>query len=67
MKKALKVIMHVALFLVALVVFYIGLFVGLQVNPNAGSVLWLVAAAIGLGNLVWIIISIAKTKQQTAG
>ena len=55
MKRTLKVCAHVFLFLVALVVFYIGLFMGLQVNPKVGTLLWLVSAAIVMVNVVWIV------------
>ena len=51
----IKVAAHVALFLVAVVVFYLGLGVGLQVSPTWGTVLWVVAIAIVLLNIVWII------------
>ena len=57
----IKVAAHVALFLVAFVVFYLGLGVGLQVSPTWGTVLWVVAIAIVLLNIVWIIRSRAKT------
>ena len=43
------------LFVVAVVVFYIGLGVGLQINPTLGSILWFVAAAIMALDLVWIV------------
>lgn len=45
---------HAALFLVAAVVFYLGLGVGLQVSPFWGTVLWVVAIAIALLNILWI-------------
>ena len=43
------------LFVLAVVVFYLGLGVGLQFNPALGSVLWFVAAAIVALDLVWIV------------
>ena len=55
MRQALKTTAHVLLFLLAFVVFNIGLFVGLQVNPNGGTFLWLAAAAIAGLNLLWIL------------
>ena len=55
MARVLKIAAHVFLFLVALVVFYIGLFMGLQVNPNMGTLLWLVSAAIVVANILWIV------------
>lgn len=45
---------HAAVFLVAAVVFYLGLGVGLQVSPFWGTVLWVVAIAIALLNILWI-------------
>lgn len=45
---------HAALFLVAAVVFYLGLGLGLQVSPFWGTVLWVVAIAIALLNILWI-------------
>ena len=54
MQKRLKTIAHVALFLVAFVVFYVGLGMGLTRDPNLGTALWALAAAIVLGNLFWI-------------
>lgn len=55
MARALKIAAHVFLFLVALVAFYIGLFMGLQVNPNVGTLLWLVSAVIAGANILWIV------------
>lgn len=55
MTRALKIAAHVFLFLVAVVVFFIGLFMGLQVNPNMGTLLWLVSAAIVVVNILWIV------------
>ncbi len=54
---------HAALFLVAVVVFYLGLGVGLQVSPTWGTVLWAVAIALVLLNILWIIRSRARSVQ----
>ena len=51
----LKVAAHAALFLAAVVVFYLGLGVGLQVSPVGAYVLWVVAFAVVLLNVLWII------------
>ena len=51
----MKTVAHVLLFLLAIVVFYFGLGVGLQYNSNLGSALWITAAAIALLNLMWIV------------
>ena len=60
MPRALKIAAHVFLVLVALVVFYIGLimiglFMGLQVNSNVGTQLWLVSAGIVAANIFRIV------------
>lgn len=49
-----QIVAHVLLFVLAFVVFYFGLGVGLQFNPALGTLLWLVAAAIVALNLLWI-------------
>ena len=46
---------HGGVFLLAVVVFYLGLGVGLQFSPTWGAVLWVVAAAIAALNVLWII------------
>ena len=51
----MKFIAHGLLFVIAIIVFYVGLGIGLQHNPTIGSILWLVAGAIAVLNLVWII------------
>ena len=43
------------LFLLAFVVFYLGLGLGLQFSPLLGTLLWLVAASIVALNLFWIL------------
>ena len=50
-----RIAIHALLFLLAFVVFYLGLGVGLQINPTLGTLLWLVAAAIVALNLFWIL------------
>ena len=54
--RMLKIIVQVLLFIVAAVVFFIGLGVGLQFNPTYGTILWIVAAAIFILNLLWIVL-----------
>ena len=51
----LKVAAHVALLFGAVVVFYLGLGVGLQISPLLGTALWLVAGAMVVLNVVWVI------------
>ncbi|MDE2839756.1 MAG: hypothetical protein OXM03_03925 [Chloroflexota bacterium] len=60
MRKTLKIIAHVVLFLVAFIVFYLGLGIGLTRDPNLGTAFWALAAAIALGN----IFCIYKTRPQ---
>ena len=45
----------VALFLVALFVFFFGLGVGLTQSPLYGSLLWMAAGLISVGNLWWMV------------
>ena len=53
-KKA-RVAAHVLLFVLAVIVFYLGLGLGLQFNPTLGTILWLVAGALVALNLLWIV------------
>ena len=56
MKTLLWIVLHAFLFLVAVVVFYLGLGVGLALNATLGTAIWAVAGIILLGNLVWIVL-----------
>ncbi len=49
-----KNVAHALLFLLAVVVFYVGLGLGLQYNPGLGTALWVAAGAIVALNLFWI-------------
>ena len=51
----LRVILHVAIFAAALLVFTLGLGIGLALNPAVGTLLWLVAGLIAVANVVWIV------------
>ena len=51
---ALRIASHVLVFLLAVVVFYLGLGVGLSQNPLWGTLLWLAAVAIGVLNVKWM-------------
>ena len=51
----MKIVAHVLLFVVAILVFYLGLGVGLAFNPILGTLLWLLAAAIAVGNILWLV------------
>ncbi len=57
------VILHLLLFLLAVVVFYLGLGMGLQVNSTLGSALWVTAAAIAFFNIVWIVQRIYRAQK----
>ena len=50
-----RIAAHALLFLLAVVVFYLGLGLGLQLNPILGTLLWLVAGSIVTLNLFWIL------------
>ena len=52
---ALRIVGHVGVFLLAVVVFYLGLGVGLALNPLSGMLLWAVAGAIGVLNVKWML------------
>ena len=45
---------HGGVFLLAVIVFYLGLGVGLQVSPTWGTALWVAAAIVAL-NVLWMI------------
>ena len=49
-----RIIGQILLFLLAIVVFYIGLFLGLQVDPQLGTLMWVTSAAIIALDLYWI-------------
>ena len=55
MDRRLRIVSHVLLFVIAVIVFYLGLGLGLQYSPTIGSVLWIVSAAIVTLNLIWIV------------
>ena len=45
----LRVVLHVAIFVAAFLIFTLGLGVGLALNPVAGTLLWLVAGVVAAG------------------
>ena len=55
MSTAMKTAAHLLLFLAAIVVFYLGLGVGLAASPLWGMVLWVVAGALIAVNLLWLV------------
>ena len=50
-----RIVAHILLFALAAVIFYIGLGVGLTLNPNLGTLLWIVAAGVFALNLLWML------------
>ena len=50
----MKTVAHVLLFLLAGVVFFLGLGIGLSQNPAVGTLLWVAAAAIAVANGIWM-------------
>ena len=54
MATVVKSAAHMLLFLLAGLVFFLGLGIGLQLNPIVGTALWAVAGAIAALNLLWI-------------
>ena len=54
----LKNVLHVLLFLLAFVVFFLGLGVGLAFNPTLGTALWIASGVIVILNIIWIVKSL---------
>ena len=50
-----RIVAHILLFALAVVVFYLGLGVGLALNPILGTLLWILAAGLFALNLFWIL------------
>ena len=46
---------HCGVFLLTVVVFYLGLGVGLQISSTWGTALWVVAAVMAVLNVLWMI------------
>ena len=66
-KKVVRVCMHVFVFLVALVIFYFGLGVGLAVNPWLGTLLWILALAVAGLNLYVMLRRLARPRSEQPG
>ena len=56
----LKTLLHVLIFLVAILVFWTGLFFGLQVNTTYGNILLVTGAVIVFLNIFWMVRSARK-------
>ena len=50
----LKTIIHILLFIVGGLLFFIGLGLGLQFNPTIGTALWIAAGVIIVLNVLWM-------------
>ena len=53
--RVFRISAHVALFVAVLFVFFFGLGVGLAQSPLYGSLPWVVAGVICVGNLWWMV------------
>ena len=58
--KTLNIAAHAPVIVVAFVVFFLGLVIGLQYNANLGTLLWLATGAIAALNVWWMFSSRAK-------
>ena len=56
----LKIVIHVLLFLLAVVLFFVGLGVGLQFSSTLGSVLWIAAIGVAILNTLWIVRTMSR-------
>ncbi len=52
--RAVKLVLHVLVFAVAAVVFFLGLGIGLSQSPAVGTLLWVVAAGVAVANAIWM-------------
>ena len=55
MIRILRVAAHAVLFITAFLLFFLGIGVGLSLNPLLGMTLWAVAALITGGNIWWML------------
>ncbi len=65
MNLAVRIVLHVILFLVAILVFYLGLGIGLAFNPTLGTLLWFTSGALFVGNLLWLILYLNRRRAAT--
>ena len=66
MRLVLGVLVHTSLFLAAIVVFYLGLGVGLALNATLGTAIWAVAGCLLFGNLAWIVLRLKSKRRAGA-
>ena len=67
MNLVVRIVIHAVLFLAAVVVFYLGLGIGLIHNPTYGTMLWFVSGALFAGNLLWLILFLNKRREVARG
>ncbi len=58
---AVRIAVQALLFVLAVVVFFLGLGIGLALNPALGTLLWITSGAIVVLNLVWIVKGLRRT------
>ena len=58
---AVRIAVQALLFVLAVVVFFLGLGIGLALNPALGTLLWIVSGAIVVLNLIWIVKGLRRT------
>ena len=63
-QKVVWIGIHVLVFLVAVVIFYFGLGVGLAVNPLLGTLLWILALAVAGLNLYVMLRRFARRRSE---
>ena len=49
-----RIALHLLIFAVAVIVFFLGLGIGLSQSPAIGTLLWVVAAGIAVANAIWM-------------
>jgi hypothetical protein len=52
---AVRIAVQALLFVLAVVVFFLGLGIGLALNPALGTALWIASGAIIVLNIIWIV------------
>ena len=63
MKTTIRIALHALVALLAIVVFYAGLGVGLAFSPVFGTALWFLSGALFVGNLLWLILFLNKRRE----
>ena len=54
LSRVARILAHLALFLIAILVFTLGTGIGLSQNPTYGTLLWIAAGLITAANVWWI-------------